>query len=306
MARAAGRSLRILALVAGLLPAASPAAAAEDWPDGLLSPERTIQSLLSPPAPGAPPRLVQLFQATSMAASGDQLVIYDRGQQQLVRVDIASNQARVIATAGPLAPWRVRPMPSQDVLLIARDASQVRQLTPSGSVRQSFASVELTQPVDAAFDPRHNSVLVIDFDGRVHEFSMLGVLHRTSTLLSERGTTPSALVRGPDSYFLADTACACIIELDDAGLPLRLIGQGEFPQLGDLAVDGFGRLWTTDFAGQTLRMTHADETSSSVAANRLGIASIASIAIDQNRLFVAERGTGRILVFVISPPGSHQ
>ncbi len=249
---------------------------------------------------------IAAMQVGAMAAIGNQLVIHDQLSQRLLRVDIWANQATVIGRSSGLAQWRLRAMPSTAVLLISPDSGQVRELGPDGSVRQVFDSIELTQPVDALFDPKSNMVVVIDLDGRLHEFSTLGGRHRTSDVLSDRGTAPRALVRGRDAFFLIDGHCQCLLELDAQGLPLRLFAEGEMALANDLAVDRYGRIWYLDGTGQTLHTIHADETSSTLRVATIGLGPASALTIADDQIFLAERGSGRILIFALPSPERRQ
>lgn len=296
MALGAGRTLLILALA--LMACLS--AAAEDA-SALLSPERVIDGLFTAPSAGAAPTMVHLMQPSSMAASGDLLFVFDRARGQLLRIDLAANQVRLLRNGGPLASWRLRSTLLNDVLLIAADRPEVQHLSADGALRQSFSNVDLTRPVDAAFDPLRQSILVADFDGRLHEFSLLGALHRTLDTLSERGATLRSIVRGPHSFFALDADCRCVIELDERGLPLRLIGENQVGLSDELAVDRSGRIWLLNVAGQELKVIQPDETVHTLRINPLGLTNALSLAVDQERLFLAEAGSGRIHVFSINP-----
>ena len=305
MVRVSGRTLWT-ALLAGLIGwSATIRAETGERPAPLIL-EQTVLGLTSPADAGMPGKPVMLMDPASVAATGEQLVVFDRSKGELHRIDPRLLTAERLARSRPLANWRLRPTRSTDFLVIDPHGTGVRAFSESGELRGHFEDLELTQAVDATVSVTGNELIVADVDGRLHTFAWSGVRISTNTTLSDRGVSPVALVRGPRTYFLIDRDCTCVIELDGNGLPLRLIAEGQLPLATDLAVDAHGRLWLLDSAGQHLYTLLPSEQVQAIPVHTLGVASVSALTIDRNRLILAERGSGRLLIFAIADPGGVQ
>jgi len=303
MAPASGSALRALAIVLALScgPLAAGPAHSADTGDRLLVREGMLGAGSLFPLPGNPRAFAGFLQVTALAGEGQTLFVADTGGRTIYRVDLASRQLAPIYGARGAAP-RIRSGSAGSWYLLQGDPQQVLELGPDGARRARYSSIEFTRAVDAMRVPGGGLTWVFEFSGGIHEFSPNGVWHRALRALDERGATIQAAVAGPESTFVLDRSCECVIEIDSNGLPLRLIASGELALANDLAVDRYGRVWLTTYDRSTLLFIPGDGDARPIDLGSIGVNQVSALTIVDDRLFLADPTSGQISVFGLLPP----
>jgi sugar lactone lactonase YvrE len=104
-----------------------------------------------------------------------------------------------------------------------------------------------------------------------------------------------------DVLHLADPACACLHRFAPDSGRVQTYAEGRVKDPRGMAVDRYGTLYVIDDGGASLKVFRGDELVESVPAHRLGLASIAAVAADETRLYLADGPAGRIAMFNILP-----
>jgi len=304
MAQASGSVLRTLAAMlllvsAGQLSARPPHAS--DAATELLLREETLGIGALFPMPGNNRAFSGFMQVTALAAEGQTLYVADTGSRSIYRIDLATRQFAPIHNARTQG-VRIRSGAARSLYLLQDNPQQVEELGPNGATRARYSSVEFTRAVDVMRVRSGDMTWVFEFSGGIHEFSPNGEWHRKMLALDERGATVQAAAAGAESAFVLDRSCECVIEVDDNGLPLRLIGSGELALANDLAVDRYGRLWLTSFDRTSLLFIPGDGEAQPIDLRRIGVNQVSALAISDDRLFLADPTTGQIHTFRLLPP----
>ncbi len=303
MALASGSTLRCLAIALALSggPLAARSVQGAESGDGLLVREEMLGAGTLFPLPGSKRAFAGFMQVTALAGEDQTLFVGDTGGRSVYRVDLASRQlAPIHGARGP--GLRIRSGAAGSWYLLQGDPQQVLELGPDGGRRARYSSIEFTRAVDVVRVPSGTLTWVFEFSGGIHEFSPNGIWHRALRALDERGVTIQAAAAGPESTFVLDRSCECVIEIDSNGLPLRMIGSGELTLANDLAVDHYGRLWLTTYDRSTLLFIPGDGEATPIDLRAIGINQVSALTIVDDRLFLADPTTGQITVFSLLPP----
>ena len=148
--------------------------------------------------------------------------------------------------------------------------------------------------------------MTFDVTGTMHEFSAGGSLLRSRRVLADQGTTIEAATAGRHYVYVLDRSCACIIELDQHGLPMRTIADGELAFASDLAVDAYGRIWVSHRDRSRLVLIDTDESVRPVDLRALGLHQVSAVAIADDRLFAADPTSASVVVFRLLPPATER
>ncbi|MCB1906823.1 MAG: hypothetical protein KDH15_05585 [Rhodocyclaceae bacterium] len=304
MARVSGRGLlfSLLVMLLGPVPAALGDEPATVGPvDRLLLREQSIGAgyfVVSAEGAGG---FSGFMNPTSLAAEGSTLFVADQGLRRVYRVELDSREVTPLATLGGAAP-RLRIGLARSWFLLPPAGNVVREFGPEGEPRGEYSNVELTQATDVLREPSSGRIWIFDFAGTMHEFSPGGSLLRSRRILADHGTAIQAAAAGSQFIYALDRHCACVIELDHHGLPLRMIADGELAFASDLAVDGYGRIWLSQHDRTQIVMIDNTERVHHLELHDLGLNLVSALTIADGRLFVADPTTGAVVVFSLLPP----
>jgi DNA-binding beta-propeller fold protein YncE len=168
--------------------------------------------------------------------------------------------------------------------------------------RQTFALPELPYPVRVAFRS-DGGLLVLDGRARrIARVSARGAFEGWLDIEGPGGVTPRSVKVGPDGrVYVLDARSARVLVLDAGGHLARQVPlpkEVRFP--ADLAVTSRGELIVVDGVGGLVLAASEGAASATVLATlpRDDVELAHSIAVDAGgRLFVVDRGAGRIAVF---------
>ena len=306
MARVSGKRLLIALLLTLSVPFS--ATAGTDMPSGdavdrLLLREQSVGAGLLGTSPAGTAGFAGFMNPTALAAEGDTLFVGDPGLRRVYRVELDSREVTPVAPLGGATP-RLRVGIARSWFLIPPTGNVVREFDPDGKLRAEYTSVEFTQAVDALREPRSGRIWVFDFSGTVYEFSPGGSLLESRRILADRGTAVQAAVAGPEFAYVLDRTCACVIELDQHGLPMRMIADGELAFANDLAVDDYGRIWVTQQDQAQITLIDHNESLHHIDLRAVGLNRLSALTIAGGRLFAADPTTASVTVFRLLPPDS--
>lgn len=256
-------------------------------------------------APGG--EFIKLVFPSAVAATGLDLFVFDSASGALLRIDAVTHSVARLSVQ-PLMPGvRIAAGPDGSVYLLRPDRGEVERFTRDGQSLPSFASPpEILRPADLVIEPRLNRVWIADAAGAVFAFHPSGrmsgpvVGRRDGFPLREVGVT--VLAAGPNGVVGIDPRCRCLFAFDSDGLVVGQAGEGELVNPVALAVDHYGRSWVLDRGDGRLKVFEGEFLAFSVGAGRLGLSELTAIAIDHQRVYLADGPGGKIGVFALLPP----
>jgi len=337
-ARGAGspvvRGLRaaLLAVAAGILPAACAMApgidaATGDVPSDPLVPQGVIAGGFSvPPAtmPGTPPgavpmppagqpgqagrgQYIKFIYPSAVAASGPYLYVADSGVGALLRIDTITQAVALLGQLPKLPGVRIKAGLDGSVYVLRPDRGEVLRFAPDGQRLASFsAPFDILQPSDLVIEPTLNRVWIADSAGGVFAFHPSG---RMGEPVAGRGdgfalpgTGATLLAAGERAVVGIDPQCRCVLGFDSDGRVRERFGEGELVNPAAIALDHYGRTWVIDRGDGRLKIFEGTRLARTLAAPRLGLVEFTAIAIDRQRVYVADGAGGKVGMFALLPP----
>jgi sugar lactone lactonase YvrE len=264
---------------------------------------------VAPGPTGQPPRgqYIKILYPSAVAASGPHLYVADSGSGSLLRIDTIT---QAVARLGQLPRLpRVRLTSGRDgsVYVLRPDRGEVLRFAPGGQLLASFsAPFDILHPSDLVIEPILNRVWIADSAGGVFAFHPSG---RMSEPLVGRGdgfALPGAgatlLAAGERAVVGIDPRCRCVLGFDSDGQVRARFGEGELVNPAGLALDHHGRTWVIDRGDGRLKIFEGTRLAHALVAPRLGLTEFTAIAIDQQRVYLADGPGGKIGVFALLPP----
>jgi hypothetical protein len=275
-------------------------------------PPRTMPAAPLPPStmPARPQPsggYVKFAYPSAVAAYGPDAYVADSSLGALFRIDLATQTIKRLASL-PLMPGVVlRAGPDGTLYLIRPDRSEIQRLSRDGRVLASYAdAANLQQPRDLVVEPTLGRIWITDASGEVFEFQPSGALFEP---LARRDPGAaggfgafSLLAAGSRLVAAYDGRCRCLVKLDRDGIPGEHIGEGSLTSPGALAIDSHQRIWVVDRADRLLKVFWEGRLIAQLSPARLGLLDFTGLAIDQQRLYIADGPGGRIGIFDLLPP----
>lgn len=240
---------------------------------------------------------------SALAAEGDTLFAADQGLQRIYRIEAGPGELHPLQPLDGQTP-RLRSNIARSWFLVPGTGNEILQFGPDGDARGEFSSIEYTQAVDVVRERQSGRIWIFDRGGSMHEFSPLGSLLRSHRILADRGAAIESAIAGRHFAYALDRSCACVIELDSHGLPLRLIADGEVEFARDIAVDEFDRIWVTYDDPTRVELIDTDEKLHVLDLHSVGLNQVTALAVADGRLFVADPTQAAVIAFRLLPPNS--
>lgn len=250
---------------------------------------------------------VKLIFPSAIAATGLDLFVADSGQGALLRIDTVTHTVARLSALPPLAGVRIAAGPDGSVYVVRPDRAEVSRFTREGQPLGTFAShFEILRPADLVVEPTLNRVWIADAAGGVFAFHPSGRMGRPLVgrgdgfALPDEGAT--VLAAGPTGVVGIDMRCPCLLVFDPDGRVVASFGEGELVNPVALAVDHHRRSWVLDRGDGRLKVFEDGLLAFSVSAGRLGLTDLTAIAIDHQKVYLADGPGGKIAVFALLPP----
>jgi DNA-binding beta-propeller fold protein YncE len=267
-----------------------------------LAPSPKTASALSPKAHFAG-YLLWLAPAV-VAARGNYLYVYDQGRRHIYRYDLARQTVTpfIDYTNGPVGGMAV----AADLSLYVVDAGarQVLHIAADGQLLQTLSNeFDLGRPVAVSLDERTGWVWVADsLYNQLVLFNSLGRL--ISTLKSDDLHSTAALAWGPDGAYIVDRVSRQVVVLGQDGATRYTLGQGTLKMPAGIAVDRFNRVFVIDSFDDSLKIYEQGQLVEVVGSGEASrpFKGLASVWIDHNTLYVADRMNARIVSFRLMSP----
>jgi streptogramin lyase len=254
----------------------------------------------------APLRFVAFARPMALAAAGDDLYIADIGRQKVYRVDLASQVMVEFPVPTVHAGTRMRLAADRSVYVLDPGTNTIVRYARGGQRLQVLADrFSLPQPLDFVVDERRGRIVASD-----RTFQQLVAFHPAGSFSQalawpqqDRAHVLSLGVMALDetTLYLADPACACLHRYAPDSGRVDSFGHDRIISPSALAVDRWGTLYVVDDHGASLKIFRGDELVETIPAGSLGVASIAAIAADEQRLHIADGGMARVASFNIRP-----
>lgn len=243
---------------------------------------------------------------TALAAVGNDLYVADIGRQKLYRVDLGSRVMSELPVRGIRPGMRIRVASDRSVYVLDPAAATIERYARGGQRLTVYADrFSLPQPLDFVIDERRARLVASD-----RSYQQLVAFHPgggASYALPwpqqdrTRVLSLGVMALGDDVLHLADPACACLHRYAPDSGRVGTYAEGRVRDPRGMAVDRYGTLYVIDDGGASLKVFRGEELIETVPAHRLGLASLAAIAADETRLYLADGAAGRIAMFNILP-----
>ena len=242
---------------------------------------------------------------TAVAARANFVYVADSGRRQIFRYDLAQQKMRPYADFAGGAVTAMALGPDLSLFVADSGARQVLHFSFDGRLLQKFGNdPQLARPVAVLVDEFGGSVWVADsLYSHVVVFNSLGRV--LSVLRSSLARNIQAMALGPDGLYLLDRLAGQVVVIGRDGGDRYTLGQGTLRLPGAIAVDRFNRVFVSDDFDNTLKVYERGQLVSSVGGSGATLNSfnqIASLWIDQNRLYVVDRLNARIQTFQVASP----
>lgn len=253
------------------------------------------------PLPGA--NRLLLRQPVGVAAAGNEVVIVDAGLRQLLRYDLTLDTLTPLASFATLhaEPVGLAIGPERSIYVADPGRRRVLRYARDGRLLQTFFDdVHLVRPSAVVVDNAGNVIVADRSLRQLVYFNPLGATLRVvdagagfSAVGALAGDAARAYLLDPQGrrvLLLQDARVAQTIDLASIRLP------------GALAVDRDGTLFVAERADNTVRaLREGREVARYARANGAPFADISALAVDEGRLYVADRVAGRVHVLALPP-----
>lgn len=278
----------------------------------LLMARGVIPGGFSAPADLSPGRVgggkfVKLQFPSALALSGSDLFVADSGLGALVRIDTMTQAVATLATL-PRRPGVHLAAGLDGSVYVARpDRNRVDRLSREGrALAQFVAPREILKPGGLVVEPMMNRLWISDAAGGVFAFHPSG---RMGEPIAGRGDGFASAESGATLLAAAnrrvvgiDPGCRCVIEFERDGVAIGRFGAGQLINPSVLALDDFGRAWVMDRGDGRLKVFDGDWLAFTLTPGQLGMSDISAIAIDAQRVYIADGPGGKIGAFALLPP----
>ncbi len=263
-----------------------------------------------PTRPPQPPtgQYIKLIHPSSVAATGPHLYVVDSGAGALLRFDTVGQSVARVAQVPAIPGTRVKAGPDGSVYVLRPDRGEVLRFTVDGRRLPSFsAPLDILRPSDLVIEPTLNRVWIADSAGGVFAFHPSGrmgnpVVGRGDGF-SRPGEGATLLAAGARAVVGIEPSCRCVLVFDPEGRVRARFGEGELVNPVGIALDHHGRTWVIDRGDGQLKIFETGALAQRIPAARLGLTELTAIAIDHQRVYVADGPGGKIGVFALLPPG---
>ena len=246
--------------------------------------------------------------AAAVAARGNDVYVVDQSSGELVHINLALGEARVLINLPDPSTRGVHVTRDLIVYVVDKAARAVRELNAAGQTTRLFADPALIPaPVDVAETDWGSAIVVADalndqlvmFNTLAGVFEVIGT--NTSRPLLAQEIRAIAATR--DSVYILDPQLGEVMRFNLRGVQTGNYGEDELQMPTALAVDRCGRLFVADQSGQGILVSLSDMMQPAVRAqhNAIVIDQITDLWVDEDFLYVAA-GTQGIQIFRIEPP----
>ena len=245
--------------------------------------------------------------AAAVAARGNDIFVVDQAAGQLVQINAALGDARMLISLSDPNTHGVYVAPDLTVYVVDKFNRAVRRLNDAGQTTRLYADPNLIPaPVDVAETGWGDSIVVADalnkhlvmFDPLAGAFHVMGPNSSRAVFAQ----TVHALAATRNSVYLLDPEMGEVMRFGLRGNPLGSYGEDELQLPTALAVDGCGRLFVADQSRRGILVSLSDMMvlPTRVLNRELTGALITDLWVDDNFLYVAA-GAGGVMIFRIEP-----
>lgn len=326
VARGAGKVLSvfsIILLVATLFPLTSGAAADAKAgsqayvppQEDLLIPGRTLnggwmvsrQDQNGVPIPGAFKGFANFIFPSALSAHAPDLYIADAGTRKVYRYNNDMQALSVMAGIDATTVTRLQAGPDQSLFVLDPARSLISRYSRGGQKLQMLSSpVSTARLTEFVLDESIARIFAVDqLNGQLVPLRPLGsadmpMISAGSGEIKVMG----ALARTGGVMYVVDTACVCVVSIDESGQVLERFGQGDLIQPRAMVADKYGRVFVADGFDRTLKIFMQGILISSYPPGKLHVTEITALAIDQGTLYVADGPGAKVLTFRVRSPGN--
>jgi len=252
-------------------------------------------------------RTYALGYAAAVAARGNYVYVVDQFSAELVQINLALGEARVLTTLPDPTTHGVYVTQDLIVYVVDKSARAVRQLNDAGQTTRLFTNPALIPaPVDVAETDWGDAIVVADalhnqlvmFNTLVGAFEVIGANASRLSLAQ----VVQAIAATRNSVYILDPQLGEVIRFDLHGNPIGSYGEDELQMPTALAVDRCGRLFVADQSGQGILVSLSDMMRPAARAqhNAIILDQITDLWVDEGFLYVAAGAQG-IKIFRIEP-----
>lgn len=266
---------------------------------------RTSPALGVPAAPGTG-MYTRFVAPVALALHGHELLVADAGSGRLWRVDV------LLDTMAGIAGAAVSP---QTVLALGHDGSaylldpptrRIARFARDGRLIQAWSvPLAIATPVALALADGGATVLLGDGMG-ARWVEMRGGPGLPMALTPHRAdgrpvSGTDALGVWRDTVYVLDRLAGAVHHCRRDGSALATLGQGRLQQPSRLAVDGVGRACVLDAHDGRLHLLAPDGSAQVLDTRAAGAAQAAAVAADGDLLAIADRASGRVVLWRSGP-----
>lgn len=305
----AARALAVLLVVSGCadLGRFDPVApdSADYWDSALVFVQRVDTGLLDVSAAGfsvAPTGLV-----SAVAASPGEIFFVDEGTGYLMRAELATMRADVVARLNDTRTAGLHVDADGSLYVVDRYAREVVRYDPLMRETQRLPVGRfLGNPSDVVFLRADHTLAVLDaLDGRIALLDPFGGLLQMYPAMTPDGEvigSAQVIAAGYSGLFVLDRRGGLVVGLSATGSPVDVYGVEELAEPRALAADACGRLFVADDESGSLYLGFEDVLipGKRIPVPELAGQDVADLWSDGRFLYVATRGAG-IFVLLIDP-----
>lgn len=256
-------------------------------------------------------RYVSFVAPCAVAARGQDVYIVDSGLAAVFRYDTTLETMTVVPGLPTRPGTRLYVMGDSSLLVLDQVGRRVLHVTRDGIPINNYSDdVNLAHPVDMTVDEQRGLVLVADgLNNYIVAFHLLGRASSVIVPMTQQGTRSlsiAGIAATPQGLFVLDRLAHQVLQLDSAGHPVDIFGQGVLQQPKAIAADHNGRVVVIDAQSSSLKIFVGGELLQEAhsASPSLGDwHEIWYVSIDDmGSIYVADRASARIDILRFTSP----